>query len=107
MAPMLGEPMLEPAMDEIKMGTDELPRVGTGQVPMLNEPAGKARYRTAAAQQLADAIASMVCPKCKAPTFVGREEPQDVGPDGSGMFQLDGRCGACGHKAHLIDMRMG
>jgi len=107
MAPMLGEPMLEPAMDEMKMGTDELPRVATGQVPMLHEPATKPRYRTPAAQQLADAIESMTCPKCKAPTFVGKETPEEVGADGSGMFKLEARCGACGHKANLIDMRMG
>lgn len=111
MAPMLGEPMLDPAMDEMKMGTDELPRVGTGQVPMLGEPAAetatRGRYRTAAAQQLADAIESMTCPKCSAPTFVGKETPEEVGADGSGMFKLEARCGACGHRANLIDMRMG
>jgi hypothetical protein len=108
MAPMLAEPSLEPAMDEIKMGTDELPRVGTGQVPALADaPAGRGRYRTPAAQQLADAIESMTCPKCKAPTFVGKETPEEVGADGSGMFRLEARCGACGHRANLIDMRVG
>ncbi|MBK9974626.1 MAG: hypothetical protein IPP14_07615 [Planctomycetes bacterium] len=111
MAPMLGEPMLEPAMDDMKMGTDELPRIGTGQVPMLadhgTETATKGRYRTPAAQQLADAIESMTCPKCSAPTFVGKETPQEVGPDGTGMFKLEARCGACGHKANVIDMRVG
>ncbi len=111
MAPMLGEPMLEPAMDDMKIGTDELPRIGTGQVPMLAdhgaETATKGRYRTPAAQQLADAIESMTCPKCSAPTFVGKETPQEVGPDGTGMFKLEARCGACGHKANVIDMRVG
>lgn len=111
MAPMLGEPMLEPAMDDMKIGTDELPRVGTGQVPMLAEHAAetatRGRYRTPAAQQLADAIESMTCPKCSAPTFVGKETPQELGPDGNGMFKLEARCGACGHKANLIDMRVG
>lgn len=111
MAPMLAEPGLEPAMDELKIGTDELPRVGTGQVPMLGEPApvapARGRYRTPAAQQLADAIESMTCPKCGAPTFVGKETPEEVGADGTGMFKLEARCGACGHRANLIDMRVG
>lgn len=86
------------------MGED-LPRVGTAEVPQLSD--APARYRTAAAQALKQAIDTMACPKCGAPTFVGVEEPQEMGTDGMGMFKLDGRCGACGHKAQVIDMRVG
>lgn len=100
MMPELGEPMA----DEVRIGTAELPKVGTGEIPRLNE--APTRYRTAAAQQLADAIESMTCPKCKAPTFVGTETPQEVGGDGTAMYELQARCGACGHRAQLIDMKV-
>jgi hypothetical protein len=35
------------------------------------------------------------------------ETPQEVGADGMAMFKLEGRCGACGHKTQVIDMRVG
>lgn len=101
MMPELGEPM----SDDVRIGTAELPKVGTGEMPRLNE-AAPTRYRTAAAQALADAIGSMTCPKCKAPTFVGTETPQEVGADGTAMYELQARCGACGHRAQLIDMKV-
>jgi hypothetical protein len=100
MSPMLAEP--EMGLDA--MGED-LPRIGTGEMPALSD--APARYRTAAAQALKQAIDTMACPKCGAPTFVGMETPQEVGADGMAMFKLEGRCGACGHKTQVIDMRMG
>lgn len=93
-------PMLGAEADELKMGTDELPKFGTAEVPKLDD--GPPKYRTPAAQELADAIASGTCPKCKAPTFVG-----DATSDDNTMYTLEARCGACGHKARLIDMRVG
>lgn len=100
MTPMLAEP--EMGLDA--MGED-LPRIGTGESPALSD--APARYRTAAAQALKQAIDTMACPKCGAPTFVGMETPQEVGADGMAMFKLEGRCGACGHKTQVIDMRVG
>lgn len=99
--PELGAPEAEGGI-----GTDELPKFGTSEMPALAETATQLRYRTAAAQQLADAIESMQCPKCKAPTFVGTETPQEVGTDGMAMYQLEARCGACGHRAKVIDMKV-
>lgn len=101
MMPELGAPEAEGGI-----GTDELPRFGTSEMPALSETATQLRYRSAAAQQLADAIESMVCPKCKAPTFVGTETPQEVGTDGMAMYQLEARCGACGHRAKVTDMKV-
>jgi len=119
-SPMLAEASLEPSLDEpMKMGTDELPRMGTaemprmgtGEMPSLDDDSGavaeKPRYRTPQAQALQEAIETMKCPKCGQPTFVGRETPEEIGADGTGMFKLEGRCGACGHKSQIIDMRMG
>lgn len=100
MTPMLAEP--EMGLDA--MGED-LPRVATGEMPALSD--APARYRTPAAQTLKQAIDTMACPKCGAPTFVGMETPQEVGADGMAMFKLEGRCGACGHKTQVIDMRVG
>jgi len=110
--PMLAEASLEPSLDDMKMGTDELPRVGTAEMPRvgtveMQAVAEKPRYRTPAAQQMQEAIESMKCPKCGQPTFVGRETPEELAGDGVGMFKLEGRCGACGHKAQVIDMRVG
>jgi hypothetical protein len=93
-------PMLGAEDDDMKMGTDELPKFGTAEVPSLDD--GPPKYRTPAAQELAEAIASGICPKCKAPTFVG-----DATSDDNTMYTLEARCGACGHKARLIDMRVG
>lgn len=93
-------PMLGAEADELRMGTDELPKFGTAEVPKLDD--GPAKYRTPAAQALSEAIASGTCPKCKAPTFVGDETSED-----NTMYTLEARCGACGHKARLIDMRVG
>ncbi|MCB9936324.1 MAG: hypothetical protein H6840_11610 [Planctomycetes bacterium] len=93
-------PMLGAEADDMKMGTDELPKFGTAEVPKLDD--GSPKYRTPAAQELSDAIASGTCPKCKAPTFVG-----DATSDDNTMYTLEARCGACGHKAKLIDMRVG
>jgi hypothetical protein len=101
-APMLGaeEGELRMGTDELpKFGTSEVPKLGTEQMPALPESGGK--YRTPAAQKLSEAISSGNCPKCKAPTFVGAETSQ-----GDNMFQLEARCGACGHKERLIDMRV-
>lgn len=111
-APMLAEATLEPSLDEMKMGTDELPRAGTGEMARvgtreMQAVAEKPRYRTPAAQQMQEAIETMKCPKCGQPTFVGRETPEELSGDGVGMFKLEGRCGACGHKAQVIDMRVG
>jgi hypothetical protein len=92
-------PMLGAEEGEIKMGTDELPKFGTAELPVL--PEGKGNYRTPAAQKLSNAISSGNCPKCNAPTFVGAETSQ-----GDNMFKLEARCGACGHKASGIDMRV-
>ncbi|MCA8914786.1 MAG: hypothetical protein KDB90_05190 [Planctomycetes bacterium] len=100
-------PALSAEADEMKMGTDELPkfgtaempRVGTAEVPKLDD--GPVKYRTAPANELAEAITSGTCPKCNAPTFVG-----DVASDDGTMYTLNGRCGACGHKAQVIDMRL-
>jgi hypothetical protein len=100
-------PMLGAEDGEIKMGTDELPKFGTGEMPKLATeqmpalPEDGGTYRTPAAQQLSAAISSGNCPKCKAPTFVGTETSQ-----GDNMFKLEARCGACGHRASLIDMRV-
>lgn len=110
--PMLAEASLEPSLDDMKMGTDELPRVGTAEMPRVGTiemqvVAEKPRYRTPAAQQMQEAIETMKCPKCGQPTFVGRETPEELAGDGVGMFKLEGRCGACGHKAQVIDMRVG
>jgi hypothetical protein len=106
-----------PALSPRKVSTLEVQALApssTGEVPMLDDPeplfeqgSGEAprlsaTYRTAAANELAQAIQTMACPKCKSPTFAGRETPEDE----SGMFSLEGRCGACGHKAALIDMRV-
>jgi len=101
-APMLGseDGELRIGTDEMpKFGTEEMPRVGTAQMPVL--PATGGKYRTPAAKDLAAAIASGMCPKCKAPTFVGDEATED-----GITYTLNGRCGACGHKAHLIDMKV-
>lgn len=111
-APMLAEATLEPSLDDMKMGTDELPRAGTGEMARvgtieMQAVAEKPRYRTPAAQQMQEAIETMKCPKCGQPTFVGRETPEELSGDGVGMFKLEGRCGACGHKAQVIDMRVG
>ena len=111
-APMLAEASLEPSLDDMKMGTDELPRTGTGEMARvgtreMQAVAEKPRYRTPAAQQMQEAIETMKCPKCGQPTFVGRETPEELSGDGVGMFKLEGRCGACGHKAQVIDMRVG
>lgn len=111
-APMLAEASLEPSLDDMKMGTDELPRAGTGEMARvgtreMQAVAEKPRYRTPAAQQMQEAIETMKCPKCGQPTFVGRETPEELSGDGVGMFKLEGRCGACGHKAQVIDMRVG
>ena len=92
-------PMLGAEDGEIKMGTDELPKFATSEMPALPESGGT--YRTPAAQKLSAAISSGNCPKCNAPTFVGAETSQ-----GDNMFKLEARCGACGHKANLIDMRV-
>lgn len=100
-------PALDAEADEMRMGTDEMPKFGTAEMPALDETGGPAKYRTPAAQELSAAIESGECPKCKAPTFVGAETPQEVGADGTAMFKLDARCGACGHKANLIDMKVG
>ncbi|MCB9896048.1 MAG: hypothetical protein H6839_16570 [Planctomycetes bacterium] len=108
--PALAEPTLSPSMtdsmpaldaeaDEMRMGTDELPKMGTAEMPALDD--GPMRFRTAPATELADAINSGTCPKCKAPTFVGDIETED-----NTMYTLNGRCGACGHKAQVIDMRV-
>ncbi|KAA0212933.1 hypothetical protein EDM80_08810 [bacterium] len=105
--PMLAEAGLEPSLDEPSMGTDELPRVGTAEMPAVGAFVEAPRYRTPAAQELQRAIESMKCPKCAQPTFVGRETPEELGTDGVGMFKLEGRCGACGHKAQVMDMRIG
>ena len=93
-------PALDAEADEMKMGTDELPKFGTSEMPQLDD--GPAKYRTPAANELAEAITSGNCPKCKAPTFVG-----DASSDDNTMYTLNGRCGACGHKAQVIDMRVG
>ena len=100
-------PMLGAEADEMRMGTDEMPKFGTGEMPALDESGGPTKYRTPAAQELSAAIESGECPKCKAPTFVGAETPEEVGADGTAMFKLEARCGACGHKANLIDMKVG
>jgi hypothetical protein len=92
-------PMLGAEEGELKIGTDEMPKFGTAELPAL--PEGKGNYRTPAAQKLSDSIASGNCPKCSAPTFVGAETSQ-----GDNMFKLEARCGACGHKASVIDMRV-
>jgi hypothetical protein len=92
-------PMLGAEEGELKMGTDELPKFATSEMPALPEAGGT--YRTPAAQKLSAAISSGNCPKCNAPTFVGAETSQ-----GDNMFKLEARCGACGHRASLIDMRV-
>ena len=97
-------PMLGAETGEMKMATDELPKMGTAEMPQLAD-AEPAQYRTQAAKDLSKAIETGDCPKCKAPTFVGSEDPQEVGADGIAMFKLTGRCGACGHRAELIDMK--
>jgi hypothetical protein len=111
--PSLAEATLEPTLDEIKIGTDELPRMVTQEVAriataeMVAPPAqatGKARYRTPQAQAMQEAIETMKCPKCGQATFVGREAVEDASLN---MVRLEGRCGACGHKAQIIDMRVG
>ena len=99
--------MLTADDDGLKMATDELPKMGTAELPKLDDADGPSQYRTPAAQELSAAIASGDCPKCNAPTFVGSEDPEEVGADGISMFKLTGRCGACGHKAEIIDMRVG
>jgi hypothetical protein len=87
--------------DELpKFGTAELPKVGTAEVPKLD--AGPVKYRTQPANELAEAISTGECPKCKAATFVG-----DIASEDGTMYTLNGRCGACGHKAQVIDMRVG
>ena len=102
-------PALSAETDEMKMGgtdelpkfgTAELPKVGTAEVPKLD--AGPVKYRTQPANELAEAISSGECPKCKAATFVG-----DIASEDGTMYTLNGRCGACGHKAQVIDMRVG
>lgn len=100
-------PMLGAEADEMRMGTDEMPKFGTSEMPVLDDAGGPATYRTTAAQELSAAIESGECPKCKAPTFVGAETPEEVGADGTTMFKLEARCGACGHKANMIDMKAG
>ncbi|HRJ77770.1 MAG: hypothetical protein HUU03_14560 [Planctomycetaceae bacterium] len=105
--PMLAEAALEPSLEDPSMGTDELPRVGTSEMAAVGASGDAPRYRTPAAQDLQRAIESMKCPKCSQPTFVGRETPEELGTDGVGMFKLEGRCGACGHKAQVMDMRIG
>ena len=97
-------PMLGAEADEMRMGTDELPRMGTAEMPALSDT-GPTQYRTQAAKDLSKAIETGDCPKCKAPVFVGSEDPQEVGADGVAMYKLAGRCGACGHRAELIDLR--
>lgn len=97
-------PMLGAEADEMRMGTDELPKMGTTEMPALADT-GPTQYRTQAAKDLSKAIETGDCPKCKAPTFVGSEDPEEVGADGVAMFKLTGRCGACGHRAELIDMK--
>jgi hypothetical protein len=99
-------PSLSAETSEMKMATDEMPKFGTAEVPQLAD-AAPAKYRTPAAQELSAAIASGECPKCKAPVFVGSEDPEEVGTDGVAMFKITGRCGACGHRAELIDMKVG
>lgn len=100
-------PMLGAEEGELKMGTDELPKFGTGEMPKLATeqmpvlPESGGTYRTPAAKQLSAAISSGNCPKCNAPTFVGAETGQ-----GDNMFKLEARCGACGHKANLLDMKV-
>lgn len=111
-APMLAEASLEPSLDDMKIGTDELPRALTGEMARvgtreMQAVAEKPRYRTPEAQKMAEAIETMKCPKCGQPTFVGRETPEELSADGVGMFKLEGRCGACGHKAQVMDMRVG
>jgi hypothetical protein len=111
-APMLAESSLEPSLDDMKIGTDEMPRMGTQELPSvgtreMQAVAEKPRYRTPDAQKMQEAIETMKCPKCGQPTFVGRETPEELAGDGVGMFKLEGRCGACGHKAQVIDMRIG
>ncbi|MBZ0137668.1 MAG: hypothetical protein K8I27_14985 [Planctomycetes bacterium] len=96
-------PMLGAETGEMRMATDELPRMGTSEMPALGD--APATYRTQAAKDLSAAIESGNCPKCNAPTFVGSEDPQEVGADGIAMFKLTGRCGACGHRAELLDMK--
>jgi hypothetical protein len=91
-------PALAAETGEMKMATDELPRM-----PQLGD--APAQYRTQAAKDLSQAIETGDCPKCKAPTFVGSEDPEEVGADGMAMYKLTGRCGACGHRAELIDMK--
>lgn len=97
MTPMLADP--EPELG-ISTGTDELPRFGTAEMPQLQDV--PATYRTPGANELAKAIREGKCPKCGADTFVGSEDPQD-----DSTSSLTGRCGACGHRAQLIDMRVG
>lgn len=111
-APMLAEASLEPSLDDMKMGTDEMPHMGTAEMPRvgtreMQAVAEKPRYRTPDAQKMQQAIETMQCPKCGQPTFVGRETPEELAGDGVSMFKLEGRCGACGHKAQVIDMRVG
>lgn len=96
MAPMLADP--EPELG-LSTGTDELPRFGTAEMPQLEDV--PATYRTPGANELAKAIRDGNCPKCGADTFVGSEDPQD-----DSTSSLTGRCGACGHRAQLIDMRV-
>lgn len=95
--------MLGAEADEMRMGTDELPKMGTAEMPALSD--APTQYRTQAAKDLSKAIETGDCPKCNAPTFVGSEDPEEVGADGIAMYKLTGRCGACGHRAELIDMK--
>lgn len=97
-------PMLGAETGEMKMATDELPKMGTAEMPQLTDTE-PTQYRTQAAKDLSKAIETGDCPKCKAPTFVGSEDPEEVGADGIAMYKLTGRCGACGHRAELIDMK--